>query len=148
MATNLPSCFLIQFLEQLLKFLGNFTLLKYVKSQRSYGFFNHKRADRVFLVLKFWIRFSFCRLLIKYFSSYPNLKLGHFLGHPVYYRIMKGLKCPFLMYIVGASLYLACNGMFSMKYLGFIFQLYSVCRICRIFEHVDVLKFLMQLSFM
>ena len=39
MATNLPSCFfLIQFLEQLLKFLANFTLLKYVKSQRSYGF--------------------------------------------------------------------------------------------------------------
>ena len=38
MATNLPSCFLIQFLEQLLKFLLNFILLKYVKSQRSYGF--------------------------------------------------------------------------------------------------------------
>ena len=28
-----------QFLEQLLKFLVNFTLLKYVKSQRSYGCF-------------------------------------------------------------------------------------------------------------
>ena len=38
MTTNLPSCFSIQFLEQLLKFLVNFTLLKYVKSQRSYGF--------------------------------------------------------------------------------------------------------------
>ena len=38
MTTNLPSCFLIQFLEQLLKFLVNFTLLKYFKSQRSYGF--------------------------------------------------------------------------------------------------------------
>ena len=38
MATNLPSCFLIQFLEQLLKFLVNFTLSKYVKSERSYGF--------------------------------------------------------------------------------------------------------------
>ena len=37
MATNLPCCFLIQFLEQLLKFLVNFTLLKYVKSERSYG---------------------------------------------------------------------------------------------------------------
>ena len=37
MATNLPSCFSIQFLVQLLKFLVNFTLLKYVKSQRSYG---------------------------------------------------------------------------------------------------------------
>ena len=38
MATNLPSCFSIEFLEQLLKFLVNFTLLKYVTSQRSYGF--------------------------------------------------------------------------------------------------------------
>ena len=38
MATNLPLCFFIQFLEQLLKFLVNFTLLKYAKSQRSYGF--------------------------------------------------------------------------------------------------------------
>ena len=38
MATNLPSCFSIEFLEQLLKFLVNFTLFKYVKSQRSYGF--------------------------------------------------------------------------------------------------------------
>ena len=38
MATNLPFCFFIQFLEQLLKFLANFTSLKYVKSQRSYGF--------------------------------------------------------------------------------------------------------------
>ena len=34
MATNLSSCFLIQFLEQLLKFLVNFALLKYVKSQK------------------------------------------------------------------------------------------------------------------
>ena len=38
MATNPPSCFSIEFVEQLLKFLANFTLLKYVKSQRSYGF--------------------------------------------------------------------------------------------------------------
>ena len=38
MATNLPPFFFLQFLEQPLKFLVNFTLLKYVKSQRSYGF--------------------------------------------------------------------------------------------------------------
>ena len=38
MATNLPSWFSIEFLELLLKFLVNFTLLKYVKAQRSYGF--------------------------------------------------------------------------------------------------------------
>ena len=38
MATNLPSSFFIQILEQLLKFLVNFTVLKYVTSQRNYGF--------------------------------------------------------------------------------------------------------------
>ena len=48
MATNLPFCFFIQFLEQLLKFLVKFTLLKYVKSQ--------KRAD-------FWLN------LIVHFSA-------------------------------------------------------------------------------
>ena len=32
------SCLSIQFLEQLMKFLVNFTLLKCVKSQRYYGF--------------------------------------------------------------------------------------------------------------
>ena len=37
MATNLPYCFSIQFLEQFLKFLVNFILLKCVKSQGSYG---------------------------------------------------------------------------------------------------------------
>ena len=58
MATNLPSCFFIPFLEQLLKFLVNFTLLKYVTSQRSYGFLNHKRAD-------FWLpNFVFKRSLL------------------------------------------------------------------------------------
>ena len=39
MGTNLPSCFSVQCLAQLLKFLVNFTLLKYsLKSQRSYGY--------------------------------------------------------------------------------------------------------------
>ena len=57
MATNLPSCFSTEFLEKLLKFLVNFTLLKYVKSQRSYGC-NHKRAD-------FWLpNFGFKRSLL------------------------------------------------------------------------------------
>ena len=57
MATNLPSCFSIQFLEQLLKFLVNFTLLKYVKSQRKLWLFNYKRAD-------FWLpNFGFERSL-------------------------------------------------------------------------------------
>ena len=47
----LPSCFFIQFLEQLLKFLSNFTLLKYVKSQRSYGFLMKKEMIFGFQIL-------------------------------------------------------------------------------------------------
>ena len=53
MATNLPSCFLIQFLEQLLKFLVNFTLLKKVKSHRSYGFLITKELIFGFQILEF-----------------------------------------------------------------------------------------------
>ena len=51
MATDLPSCFSIQFLEQLLKFLVNFTLLKYVKSQRKYGFLITKELIFGFQIL-------------------------------------------------------------------------------------------------
>ena len=57
-ATNLPSCFSIQFLEQLLKFLVNFTLLKYVKSQRSYGFLITKELTFGFQILDFKDHFS------------------------------------------------------------------------------------------
>ena len=38
MVKKLPYCFSVQFSEQLLKFLADFFLLKYVKFQRSYGF--------------------------------------------------------------------------------------------------------------
>ena len=58
MATNLPSCFSIQFLEQLLKFLVNFTLLKYVKSQRSYGFLITKELIFGFQILHLKDHFS------------------------------------------------------------------------------------------
>ena len=51
MATNLSSCFPIQCLEQLVKFLVNFTLLKYVKSQRSYGFLITKELIFGFQIL-------------------------------------------------------------------------------------------------
>ena len=51
MATNLPSCFSIQFFEQLLKFLVNFTLLKYVKFQRSYGVLITKELTFCFQIL-------------------------------------------------------------------------------------------------
>ena len=53
MATNLPSWFFIEFLEQLLKFLVKFTLLKYVKSQRSYGFLITKELIFAFQI---WIQ--------------------------------------------------------------------------------------------
>ena len=58
MATNLTSCFSIQFLEQLLKLLLNFTLLKYVKSQRSYGFLITKELIFGFQILDLKDRFS------------------------------------------------------------------------------------------
>ena len=58
MATNLPSCFFIQFLGQLLKFLVNFTLLKYVKSQRSYGFLITKELIFGFQILDLKDNFS------------------------------------------------------------------------------------------
>ena len=58
MVTNLPFCFFIQFLEQLLKFLANFTLLKYVKSQRSYGFLITKKLIFDFQILDLKVHFS------------------------------------------------------------------------------------------
>ena len=58
MATDLPSCFFIQFLEQLLNFLVNFTLLKYVKSQRSYGFLITKELIFGFQILDLKDHFS------------------------------------------------------------------------------------------
>ena len=58
MATNLPFCFFIQFLDQLLKFPVNFTLLKYVKSQRSYGFLITKKLIFGFQILDLKVHFS------------------------------------------------------------------------------------------
>ena len=58
MATNVPSCFFIQFSEQLLKFLGNLTLLKYVTSQRSYGFLITKELIFDFQILDLKDHFS------------------------------------------------------------------------------------------
>ena len=52
------SCFSIQFLEQRLKFLVNFTLLKYVKSQRSYGFLITKALIFGFQILDLKDHFS------------------------------------------------------------------------------------------
>ena len=54
----LPYCCSIQFLEQLLKFLANFTFLKYVKSQRSYGFLITKELIFGFQILDLKDHFS------------------------------------------------------------------------------------------
>ena len=51
MATNLPSWLLVQCLEQLLKFLVNLTLLRFVKSQSSYGFLVTKELIFGFQIL-------------------------------------------------------------------------------------------------
>ena len=79
MATDLPSCFSIQSLEQLLKFLVNFTLLKYVKSQRSYGFLITKELIFGFQILDLKDHFSaFLRgnkLLVGYILSLSDWKL-------------------------------------------------------------------------
>ena len=58
MATNLPSCFSIEFLEQLPMFLVNFTLLKYVKSQRSYDYLITKELIFDFQILNLKDHFS------------------------------------------------------------------------------------------
>ena len=58
MTTTLPFCFFIQFLEQLQKFLANFTLLEYVKFQRSYGFLITKKLIFGFQILDLKVHFS------------------------------------------------------------------------------------------
>ena len=58
MAINLPFCFLFQFLVQLLKFLVDFTLLKYVKCQRSCGFLITKELIFGFQILDLKDHFS------------------------------------------------------------------------------------------
>ena len=68
MVTNLPSCFSIQFLEQLLTFLVNFTLLKYVKSQRSYGFLITKELMFGFQILDLKDHFS-ASLTVGFFKT-------------------------------------------------------------------------------
>ena len=63
--------FSFQFLEQLLKFVVNFTLLKYVTSQRSYGFLITKELTFGFQILDLKDHFSASFKAIK---SSCNLK--------------------------------------------------------------------------
>ena len=80
MATNLPSCFSIEFLEQLLKFLLNVTLLNYVKSQRSYGFLITKELIFGFQVLDLKDHFSasvtFAPLVVPFWVRIPARELS------------------------------------------------------------------------
>ena len=71
MATHLPSCFFIQFLEQLLKFLSN--LVENVKSQRSYGFLITKELIFGFKILDLKDHFS-ASLKDAFFSIPASLK--------------------------------------------------------------------------
>ena len=78
MATNLPSCLTIKFLEQLLKFLVNSTLLKYVKSQRSYGFLITKELIFGFQILDLEDHFSaFLTPTVEISSTEVNLENTH-----------------------------------------------------------------------
>ena len=79
MATNLPYCIFIQFLEQFLKFLVNFILLKYVKFQRRYSFLITKELIFGFQILDLKDHFSadiFARLLQYFYLSCMNLTIN------------------------------------------------------------------------
>ena len=86
-ARNLPSCFFIQFLEQLLKFLVNFTLLKYVKSQRSYGFLITKELIFGFQILDLKDHFS---ASLSY--QFQVTLCMPFLRYPVHQRVIAILR--------------------------------------------------------
>ena len=89
MATNLPSCFSIQFLEQLLKFLVNFTLLKYVKSQRSYGFLITEELIFGFQILDLKDHFSASQVVNFFFLSLKVfIKVGSYMRFFTVYQIV------------------------------------------------------------
>ena len=104
MATNLPSCFITQFLEQLLTFLLNFTLSKYVKSQRSYGFLITKELIIGFQILDLKDHFS------KFLGNVNNLVLkGSYAFHVdilinVRGTAVKNLKISIHLYLQAAML--------------------------------------------
>ena len=90
MATNLPSCFSIQFLEQLLKFLVIFTLLKYVKSQRSYGFLITKELIFGFQILDLKDHFS---ASLKGHGFHGNKATFLYLGTEYSLSVLSGKLC-------------------------------------------------------
>ena len=85
MATNLPSCFFIQFLEQLLKLLVKLHFVEICKVSEKPWLFNHKRAD-------FWLpNFGFKRSLLSLLKvqsvitmKCPSAKLQVEVSHELY----------------------------------------------------------------
>ena len=73
---NLPSCSSIEFLEQLLKFLVNFTLLKYVKSQRSHGFLITKELIFGFRILDLKDHFSASLSTVGTYAFFSDIDLN------------------------------------------------------------------------
>ena len=94
MATNLPSFFSIQFLEQFLKFLVNFTLLKYIKSQRNYGFLITKWLIFGFQILDLKDHFSASLKLTKIFNRefFQSLNFGLNTSQAVVSRSLKKIS--------------------------------------------------------
>ena len=82
METNLPSCFSIEFLEQLLKFLENFTLLKCVKSERSYGFLITKELIFGFQILD--LKYNFSAILKNKFTCLLEWSQRHVSFHEIW----------------------------------------------------------------
>ena len=93
METNLPCCFLIQFLEQLLKFLVNFTLLKYLKSERSYGFLITKELIFGFQILNLRDNDHFSASLRKPISGQGNLLIVCCRMVQMRYKVSDDLYC-------------------------------------------------------
>ena len=66
----------IQFLEQLLKFLANFTLLEYVKSQRSYDFLITKKLIFGFQILDLKVTSNLSHVKTRLLNmTWSNLRL-------------------------------------------------------------------------
>ena len=126
MATNLPSCFSIQFLEQLLKFLVNFTSLKYVKSQRSYGFLITKELIFGFQILDLKDHFSASLNTNNGATRYTQIKVGrnksYFTSDPLNSdnKYTANDICKMIEFLVDNIYMLGLVNSFSDKWLAFL----------------------------
>ena len=114
MATNLPSCFSIEFLEQLLKFLVNFTLLKYVKSQRSYGFLITKELIFGFQILDLKDHFS-ASLKSSLLPVFFNLNVAKFKNLRLLLNRCQSLCEKEFVFVLIKLSYKTCSSMLHLK---------------------------------